>query len=178
MKPLRTSLAGITLSWLLAYTSLPQAEPSFYRFELESIGQTGDLRLEDYRGVPLILSFFEPACSWCVRQLRDLVKLQKRCNEELRVIAIGVHGRKPALNRVLAVSAARGRLTAAQASPSLLSAIGGVNATPYTLIIDTEGRYMTQLRGYIPLEKLKVLLRDRFGNKGDSECPAADITPT
>jgi thiol-disulfide isomerase/thioredoxin len=160
---LRASVNGIALWGAMIYSSNLLAAPSIHQFELEAVGQTADVALQDYAGKPLLLTFFEPACSWCVRQLRDLVKLQQAFDGGLHVVAVGVHGRKPALDKVLARSGARGRLTAALASPSLLSAIGGVPATPYTLIISPEGRFETLIRGYESLEKLNALLEDRFG---------------
>lgn len=150
------ALARVVLSGLLLYATASRAEPSFYDFDLQAIGQTGQVSLEAYRGKPVLLSFFEPACSWCVRQLRDLAVLQQQCGAAIQVVALGVHGRKPALERVLARSGARGRLTAALASPSLLSAIGGVPATPYTLVIDADGRFETLLRGYVSLDAISI----------------------
>jgi thiol-disulfide isomerase/thioredoxin len=172
---LRALVAGIALSGTLIYSSTSWAAPSFHQFELEAIGQTADVALEDYAGKPLLLTFFEPACSWCARQLRDLVELQQACDGGLQVVAVGVHGRKPALDQVLARSGARGRLTAALASPSLLSAIGGIPATPYTLIITPEGRFETLIRGYESLENLHALLADHFGKEDGKGCPVTAV---
>jgi peroxiredoxin len=176
MRWLHALVAGIALSVTLMYSGTSWAEPFFNQFELEAIGQTADVALEDYAGKPLILAFFEPACSWCARQLRDLVKLQQVCDDGLKVVAVGVHGRKPALEQVMARSGARSRLTAALSNPSLLSAIGGVPATPYTLVIDAEGRFETLLRGYASLEKLHAILADRFGTVKEKACPVAPVS--
>jgi peroxiredoxin len=172
----RTLVAGICLLGTLIYCSISWAEPSFHRFELEAIGQSAEVALEDYAGKPLLLTFFEPSCSWCARQLRDLVKLQQTCDDRLKVVALGVHGHKPALDQVLARSGARGRLTAALASPSLLSAIGGVPATPYTLVITSDGRLEALFRGYEPLERVHALLTERFGSEDEKECPVTQVS--
>jgi thioredoxin-related protein len=171
MRWLRALVAEIAFLGMLIYSATSWAAPSFHQFELEGIGQTADVALQDYAGKALLLTFFEPACSWCARQLRDLVKLQQACDGGLQVVAVGVHGRKPALEQVLARSGARGRLTAVMASPSLLSAIGGVQVTPYTLVIDAKGRFEALLRGYVSLEKLHALLADRFGRENEKGCP-------
>lgn len=64
---LRALVAGIALAGTLIYSAASWAAHSFHQFELEAIGQTTDVVLQDYAGKPLLLTFFEPACSWCAR---------------------------------------------------------------------------------------------------------------
>jgi thioredoxin-related protein len=41
-----------------------------------------------------------------------------------------------------------------KATPELINTIGGVDFTPYTLVTDTEGNFITKLPGYADQEKL------------------------
>jgi thioredoxin-related protein len=159
---MHNTVRGLVISLLLLFSNNGSAASALHQFKLKPLAQDELLSLGDYAGAPLLLSFFEPACSWCVRQLRELVKLQHSSKQRLQIVALGIHGEKPALERVLARSGARGHLTAAVASPALLSAIGDIPATPYLLLFDAAGKLDSKHRGYLPLPQLQKALANRF----------------
>lgn len=144
--------------WLAATLALllgpltPALAGSLYDLALPSLTGPGSIPLADYRGRFLLLTFFEPDCGWCLRQLRALEALQGRCSDDLQSLAVGVHGRDLALRREL--RRARVSLAAGRASGELLALVGEVPATPWTLLLGPAGEVVATLRGFVREEQL------------------------
>jgi len=111
--------------------------------------------LEQYRGKTLLLSLFEPDCGWCYRQMKTLNRISRECHSHLQPISIGINGSAQRLRREL--RKAKVSYPALAASQKWLAKLDGVAATPWTLVVDTEGQIVTTLRGYKPYEELQKL---------------------
>lgn len=120
---------------------------------------------------PLALVFFEPECTWCARQLRDLE--QRRQDDAgglsalrepvlasdgiaVRVLAVGVNGDAGELGRTLRRTGWHG--PGIEAGRQLVSHLEGVPATPYWLLIDPATRSHVAIRGYLPPIKVQRLI--------------------
>jgi len=125
---------------------------SLFDFTLPSLQENGGVPLEQYRGKVLLMSFFEPDCSWCYRQMKAFNKLLETCHLHLQPIAVGIKGTPSELRHEL--RRAKVSYPAFIGSGELLDAVGKVPATPWTLVSDGDGTIITTLRGYIPLPKL------------------------
>lgn len=99
-----------------------------------------------------LFSFFEPNCSWCLRQIKALNKLQQECPVEVNLTLVGIHGNKQQLRKVL--HTARNKLPAIEYQPKLRELIGDIKATPTNAIFDENNIFVTKLPGYAKLEKL------------------------
>jgi len=142
---------------LLAAAATPAA--GLYDLSLERLEARGALALEDYRGHVLLLSFFEPGCAWCYRQLRTLERLQARCGQGLRPIAVGINGRNDALRREL--RRAQVTFPGTRASAALLALTGEVPATPWTLVMTPDGELAATLRGFVREAPLAAAFPER-----------------
>ncbi len=151
MKPLPNLWAGL-LALLLALPALGEG-PALGGLSLPSIEDGTPRRLDGLAQGPLMLSFFEPDCPWCARQIRDLQAAQAQCAHPLPFALVGVHGERMELRLMLRRLHAEG-LPALLATPALLQALEGIPATPHAVILDGQGRALVRMRGYIPQARL------------------------
>lgn len=131
------------------------ATPSLLDFHLPNIKEEGTLSLEQYRGKLLLLSFFEPNCRWCYRQMKVFNQVSKNCPHKIQPVAVGINGPTRKLRKE--IRRAKVEFPALVATHELLNAVGKVPATPWTLVADQNGDLVTTLRGYMPAEKLNQL---------------------
>lgn len=150
-----------TLSLLFAFSVLGNEPASLLDFELRSLSAPERHTLEQYQGAPMLMMFFEPECSWCARQFRVLDKLQAECEGSFNPIAVGINGsRRELLEEYRKQSPA---IPTYQASSRLVAVVGGVPATPFTLVADAQGQPLGWLRGYMSEEKLRVIVEQQLG---------------
>lgn len=141
--------AGVLLALCIAASA--QAA-GFFELSLDRLDKKESLTLADYQGSVVLLTFFEPECAWCNRQLKTLEYLGESCNDDLRSIAVGINGRADALRKEL--RRARVSFPGAKASAALLEKVGEIPATPWTLVLTPDGDLAATLRGFISAEPL------------------------
>lgn len=125
-------------------------------YSLKNLATARNDSLQQYRGTPVLMSFFEPECPWCFRQLQDLERMQGQCRGSFQPIALGVNGGRRELRHIFARTQAT--FPAFIASPRMLADIGGVPATPITVLIDAAGEAVGAVRGYRSPTELRALL--------------------
>lgn len=130
--------------------------PSLLDYELKRLDAPEVEPLRQFQGKPVLMMFFEPDCSWCFRQVRTLNALAERCPNGFQALAVGVNGNRSHLKKEL--RRLRPDFPAFEASPALLAALGGVPATPFTLLGDANGSYLNWTRGYLPEQDLEQFL--------------------
>ena len=104
----------------------------------------------------ILLSFFEPNCPWCYRQMKVFNKLDSSCGKHIQPVVVGINGNARALRKEL--RKAKVGFPALKASKELKS-IFSVPATPWTLVIDADGQLLTSIRGYKPLEDFSDIFK-------------------
>ena len=157
-----------TLAALLAFQPAAAADstaPSLLEFELRSLAEPEVHSLERYRGKPVVMVFFQPECTWCLKQVRAINALREQC--EIEAIAVGVNGNRVALRKEL--HRLRPTFPAYQASPRLIDELGGDIATPMTLLGDANGGFVSWSRGFLPDQQLLELMR----SSGQTDCQAS-----
>ena len=97
----------------------------------------------------IVLSFFEPNCPWCYRQMKVLNKIESSCNHQVQPVVVGINGDARALRKEL--RKAKVTFPALKANKALMEQFS-VPATPWTLMIDGDGQVLTAIRGYMPLK--------------------------
>ncbi|MEW6764663.1 MAG: hypothetical protein AB1344_02590 [Pseudomonadota bacterium] len=150
---IHTGLIGALLALLLGAQAQAAEPPALGGLSLLSIEDGTSHRIDSLAKGPLLLSFFEPDCPWCARQIRDLEAAQTQCARPLPFALAGVHGDRMEL-RLMLRRAKAGHLPAYVASPALQEALDGIPATPHAVILDAQGHPLVRMRGYIPLAKL------------------------
>lgn len=119
-----------------------------YSLSLKSLSKPEMVSLNTVKHKHLLISFFEPECTWCYRQLRMLNKLQQTCEDNIQSIMIGVHGTRQALQREFRLINVT--LPAFETSEALLAFTGNIEATPITFLVREDGVITHKLRGYMP----------------------------
>ena len=142
--------------------------PSLLDFELRSLERPEVHSLQQYQGKPIVMVFFKPDCNWCLKQIRSIRELRERCHGELTAIAIGVSGTRPELRKEL--RRLRPGFPAYQASPELIESLGGVVATPMSLLGDSDGAFVNWARGYLAEEALGSFVQPVI----DEACPTTN----
>lgn len=99
-----------------------------------------------------IFSFFEPECSWCIKQIKTLKKLQQNCDVDYQITLIGIKGNKQQLRNVL--HSANSTLPAVQYPSRLRTLVGEIQATPTNVIFDNQHELVAKLRGFIDYKTL------------------------
>ncbi|MFT6372995.1 MAG: thioredoxin-related protein [Gammaproteobacteria bacterium] len=125
--------------------------------------QSGEIHsLENLKGKPTLMMFFEPQCPWCFKQGKAFNKLLEQCPNAINIVALG-SGDKASLKKELWKM--RLLFPGYQVGQTMLNDIGQIPATPITLITDRQGNYKSYLRGYIKLEQLLPMLKKNLGLK-------------
>ncbi len=162
MPVLNTSSSWRRLAALLllggAMAPLLWAQSSIYQLELAGLQSNTVVKLADYRGRWLLLSFFEPQCSWCQRQMRAFSELVEDCGERVQPLLVGINGRDDALREEL--RRAKVALPAGRANRQLLAVGGEVAATPTTLVFAPDGQQVARLQGYYSRQKFVSAFAD------------------
>ena len=159
---MRYALASCLL--LLFCTAAAAEQPGLLDFELKSLEQPEIHSLSRYQGKPVVMVFFQPECNWCLKQVRAINALSEQC--DIEAIAVGFGGNRVTLQREL--RRLRPAFPAYQASPLLIEELGGVVATPITLLGDANGNFLNWSRGYLQGQQLLDLMR----SSGQTDCQA------
>jgi thioredoxin-related protein len=105
----------------------------------------------------ILLSFFEPNCPWCYRQMKVFNKIEASCHQHIQPVVVGINGDVRALRKE--IRKAKVNFPALKASKELMQQLS-VPATPWTLLIDADGRVVTTIRGYVPLKDFADVFRE------------------
>ena len=122
------------------------SEKGIFALSLKSLQKPETISFARYKNKQIIISFFEPECSWCYRQILALDKLQKKCGNNILVILMGIHGTRQELQHDL--RRAKTNMPAYEANQALLNFTGDIAATPITFFLNTHGDITHTLRGY------------------------------
>ena len=153
--------ARLLLLLLMAMPAWSGDDHTLLDFELRSLEGPERHSLKQYRGTPVMMMFFEPDCPWCFKQVRVFNQLSQECAGGVRPLAVGVNGSRREL--LAEYRKSKPEFPAYQGSASLLEAIGGVPATPFTLVANEQGQPLGWLRGYMDAARLKTLIKQQFG---------------
>ncbi len=101
----------------------------------------------------LFVTFFENKCRWCLRQMNTYQNFQQKLNANF--VMVGVGDSKTKLRHW--AKRAGTSLPTALASDELLSLVGVPKVTPFTLIFNPKGGFITKVTGYIKPHQLEKL---------------------
>ncbi len=121
--------------------------------QLTNLMQQGDITLKPQENKLLFLTFFENKCRWCLRQITTYNKVKNKVPANF--IMVGVGDSKTVLRHW--AKRAQPLIPVALASEDLIQLVGEPKVTPFTIIFDSKGRFVTKVTGYIKEEVLAEL---------------------
>lgn len=132
----------------------PAPVPTFSAATLD--GQT--VRSEQWRGKVTLVNFWATWCSPCRAEIPDLLGLQAKYRDHLRLIGISADEGDvgPVKNFVAAM---RMNFPIVMLTPKLDQLLGGVHGLPTTLLVDREGRIVKRHLGAIDLKTIELEVR-------------------
>ena len=142
-----------------------QAVSSIDEVQLPRLRDKATIKIADFHGKIVLLSFFEPDCPWCYRQMKVFNHIKSECDETLQPLSVGIHGTDQKLKSEL--RRAKVQYPAVRGTPALIQLTGEINATPWTLIIGATGQILVTWRGYMKFEQIQALFPEL--------CPATQL---
>jgi thioredoxin-related protein len=144
----------------MSITLLGASEFYMLDFRLQSLHSQQVIDLNAYKGKILFLTFIDKDCSWCDKQLKAFNTLSIREEASaVQIIAVAMGGDVEALK----AKTTGLEFPVVKASEELLTSIGGVKMTPYTLIADRKGNFMTKIVGYKSEDQLELIIEELEG---------------
>lgn len=140
----RFHCALLLCCWLLMAAT---PAPSFKPVTVARIDRDATVLLQAPEAGLLFITFFEPDCSWCLKQMQALDELQKN-KKQYKVVAIGIQGSRFDLKQ-WAARADTG-LPITRITPQIERQLGSPRVTPTTLIFDDKGNFVAKFVGFQP----------------------------
>jgi len=143
----------VVLGWLWLAPAGPSVSPDISLLDIDG----KELRLADYRGKPLLVTFWATTCPGCIREMPHLIELYRELAPRgLEIIGITMDYDPP--NHVLAMREAR-RIPypiALDIHADAARAFGDVRLTPTSFLIAPDGRIVYQVVGELDIDKLRA----------------------
>lgn len=111
--------------------------------------------LANTQGRFTIAMVFQPDCPWCKKQASWLNNAQAQCSDKLNIVLLGNNGSNRELKREL--KHYHSDIPAYKPNRKLFVAVGGIEASPTTLVFDAEGKLLAKRRGYTDSDTLSVV---------------------
>lgn len=149
---LAAALLG-ALGWLWFAPAAPATSPDISLSGIDG----NELRLADYRGKPLLVTFWATTCSGCLREMPHLIELYRELAPRgLEIIGITMEYDPP--NLVLAMRNARQipYPIALDINAEAAHAFGDVQLTPTTFLIAPDGRIVYRKTGEMDIGALRA----------------------
>jgi|GEM_PF-3170202 len=116
--------------------------------------------LNSFKGKYLFLTFIKGDCEWCEKQLKAFNTLLKsEHSQEIQVVAATL-GED---TKLLKAKTKEAEFPVLSASQELVTSIGGVEMTPYTLISDKKGNFQTKILGYQSADQIESIIHTLEG---------------
>ena len=108
-------------------------------------------------GKPYLLTFYAPDCRFCERQLQHMQQLTTRC-PDAKMAVLGINGNRRELRAILQ----QHNITLPAYLPDnrLLRQLGGIDATPYTVVLDEQLKSIGSIQGYLDDSQLLSILQE------------------
>ncbi len=106
------------------------------------------IKLESFRGQPLLVTFWATSCSGCIKEMPHLIEIYKKYSPQgLKVIAISMPYDRPDYVMKMAKQKALPYTIAMDINKKAVQAFGGVQLTPTTFLIAPNGTIVRQKIG-------------------------------
>ena len=151
----------ITFAWLawgrLGVTRPTSGQPA-PAFSLQDFNGT-TVRLEDFRGRPLVINSWAAWCPFCVQELKDFATVQQEFRDQVAIVAINRGEPAQTVRRFTDQLGVTDALVLLQdPQDSFYRQIGGF-AMPETIFVDAQGKVVWHKRGTLNLTQMRELIR-------------------
>lgn len=147
------------LSLLIPNAAYPNSKDRDLNNIIEALDINTHQKIELFNNhKPNLLSFFEPDCPWCYKQIKALKKFQAHCPNQLNIVLVGIHGKKQQLRQELKKT--QSKLPAIEYTPALKKRIGKIAATPTNVFLEHNGKLAAKQRGLITFDQLVSIFAD------------------
>ncbi|MDX3773373.1 TlpA disulfide reductase family protein [Chromatiaceae bacterium AAb-1] len=155
MKYLYLLLSLLLLPQATAQTTVMQHSGIDFSQPLRELHTNAAVQLS--AGKPYLLTFYAPDCRFCERQLQHMQQLAASC-PDAGMAVLGINGNRRELRAVL--KQYRITLPAYFPDTRLLRQLGGIAATPYTVVLDAQLQAVGSIQGYLSDTRLLAILQE------------------
>jgi len=114
------------------------------------------ISIEQYRGHPLLVTFWATTCPGCVKEMPHLVELyHDMAPKGLHIVAIAMSYDPPEQVHIMAAKRQLPYTVALDSDGSAAKAFGNVQLTPTSFLIDPQGRIVQQKLGDLDMEQVR-----------------------
>ena len=121
-------------------------------FVLKSLNVNQTLTGIEAADLATLVMIYQPDCSWCKKQGKTLSVAFEQCRGSMNIALVGTKGNARKLKKEL--KHYHKHIPAFMADRKFLREIGGYQASPTTLVFNTQGELIMKKRGFIAQEKL------------------------
>lgn len=122
-----------------------------------SEGRYNHLRIEDFSGRPLVLSFFSTSCPECINKIPHLNDMANRYGEQLSMVGVLVESiSDQAAQEFVDFHNIAYPVVVGGGAFRLADAVGGVRLIPATHIYNAQGEYVFHIVGPAPQSMLET----------------------
>ena len=164
MKPNKeTVIAGIVLAVVLISAAV-WFMPAGLREAPPLVGQTLDgrtLTLEQFRGKPVLVTFWATTCPSCVEEMPHLVELYREMNPKgLEIIGVAMAYDPPEQVRAMAKQRQIPYPIVLDSQERIAREFDNVRLTPTTVLISPQGRIAHYRLGLLDMPKLRETIQE------------------
>lgn len=164
MKPNKeTVIAGIVLAVVLISAAV-WFMPAGLREAPPLVGQTLDgrtLTLEQFRGKPVLVTFWATTCPSCVEEMPHLIDLYREMNPKgLEIIGVAMAYDPPEQVRAMAKQRQIPYPIVLDSQERIAREFDNVRLTPTTVLISPQGRIAHYRLGLLDMPKLRETLQE------------------
>jgi thiol-disulfide isomerase/thioredoxin len=132
---------------VIRFVKNPEPAPPFHARDIFGT----NISTEDWNGKVVLLVFWATWCPPCRQEIPELIVLQSKYNQILRIVSVSVDEEPP--ETVLKFARQAGiNYPIVMINPALEKAYGGVMGLPTTFVINTQGQVVQKHTGFYPLE--------------------------
>lgn len=119
------------------------------------------VNIEQYRGKPLLVTFWATTCPGCVKEIPHFAELYNELNPRgFNLVAIAMAYDPPEQVRFMARQRGMPYTVALDSDGNAARAFGDVKLTPTTFLIDPNGRIVQQKLGEVDIAQLRQKIEE------------------
>ena len=145
---------------LVLFVSVQAWSKSFFDYPVIDISNNHAVTLSVNDSVTAVM-FFEPDCSWCFKQVKVFNQFLSQCDSTMQFLGLGVNGSRQALKKE--VWRMQAKFPMHKASAELLTDLGQVSSTPFTLLLGAQQEVLASAKGYLNLSKWLAFINSHAG---------------
>ncbi len=153
-----TLIASVALAVVLAFAAI-WFMPAGLRQAPPLVGQTLDgrtLTLEQFRGKPVLVTFWATTCPSCIEEMPHLIELYRELNPKgLEIIGVAMSYDPPEQVRAMAQQRQIPYPIVLDSKEHIAREFDNVRLTPTTVLISPDGRIVQYRLGLLDMPKLR-----------------------